>query len=356
MYIPDLFGAYVKGRELAIDKNWQDLKNFEAVEAARNQNDLNAMDIWERRQQMPGKTNMFYNQVHASNLAMQLMNAAQRGRLAQANMGADVAVGRYGVFDKYKQDYFNTLGANFAAALGQQANTAQAKFGANDYLKDRAYNLGKTNAMIGENQTLANYETSKNLTNAAKQSTVLSNQAFDNNFEAGRLQERRLATAIDQQDIIAKNADYALGNVIPDDEARRAEKEGVQAVSDAELAELYGLASNKVPSAVARLEMLKKLPDGTFQSMFGISLDHSQDLLAPSQAGSTSPVPNLPVYDYPVRADIGTYRPTIPLTQQSRVLMQAPTAKPVAPILPTTTPAQVIVPKAVGRILPSPKL
>ena len=94
MYIPDLFGAYVKGRELAIEKNWQDLKNFESVEAARNQNDLTAMDIWERRQQMPGKMSMFYDNANNSSLANEVAEAGQRGMLAKANMGSDVAVGQ----------------------------------------------------------------------------------------------------------------------------------------------------------------------------------------------------------------------------------------------------------------------
>lgn len=37
--IPDLFGAYQKGKEQAIQSNWQDLKNYEAIEAARTAND-----------------------------------------------------------------------------------------------------------------------------------------------------------------------------------------------------------------------------------------------------------------------------------------------------------------------------
>ena len=36
--IPDLFGAFQKGREYAIDRNWKDLTNYEAIEKARNEN------------------------------------------------------------------------------------------------------------------------------------------------------------------------------------------------------------------------------------------------------------------------------------------------------------------------------
>ena len=43
--LPDLFGAYQKGREAAIEANWNDLKNYEDVEAMRTRNDRDALQL-----------------------------------------------------------------------------------------------------------------------------------------------------------------------------------------------------------------------------------------------------------------------------------------------------------------------
>lgn len=47
--IPNLFGAYQKGREEAIKANWDDLSNYEDIEAKRTQNDLNALTLLGRQ-------------------------------------------------------------------------------------------------------------------------------------------------------------------------------------------------------------------------------------------------------------------------------------------------------------------
>ena len=43
--IPNLFGAYQKGREAAIEANWNDLKNYENIEAMRTRNDRDALQL-----------------------------------------------------------------------------------------------------------------------------------------------------------------------------------------------------------------------------------------------------------------------------------------------------------------------
>ena len=43
--IPDLFGAYQKGREEAIEANWNDLKNYENIESQRTRNDRDALQL-----------------------------------------------------------------------------------------------------------------------------------------------------------------------------------------------------------------------------------------------------------------------------------------------------------------------
>ena len=43
--IPNLFGAYQKGREAAIEANWNDLKNYENIESMRTRNDRDALQL-----------------------------------------------------------------------------------------------------------------------------------------------------------------------------------------------------------------------------------------------------------------------------------------------------------------------
>ena len=43
--IPNLFSAYQKGREAAIEANWNDLKNYENIEAMRTRNDRDALQL-----------------------------------------------------------------------------------------------------------------------------------------------------------------------------------------------------------------------------------------------------------------------------------------------------------------------
>ena len=43
--VPNLFGAYQKGREAAIEANWNDLKNYENIESLRTRNDRDALQL-----------------------------------------------------------------------------------------------------------------------------------------------------------------------------------------------------------------------------------------------------------------------------------------------------------------------
>lgn len=289
MYIPDLFGAYVKGRELAVEKNWQDLKNFETIEDARNQNDLNAMDIWERRQQMPGKMSMFYNQAKSSDMAMEVLEAAQRGKLAHANTVSDVAVGDYAIYKQHEPAYLNIKSGMLDARIGQQANAVQNLLGQNEYLAPIARELGKIYAGTGANQIRANGVLGDNLVNAAQQGVILSDQAFTNNRKAGELQGKQLDSAIIQQPLVHGNTMYALGNVIPDDKAIRVERANPPQVSQAEISSLWGLATQNDPEAIHRLETLGQIPAGTFMQKFGGSLGMTQDPM--SAGGQTQTVP-----------------------------------------------------------------
>lgn len=291
MYIPDLFGAYVKGRELAIEKNWQDLKNFESVEAARNQNDLSAMDIWERRQQMPGKMSMFYNQARSSDLAMEVMNAAQRGRLAQANMGSDVAVGQYGVYKAYEPQYIQALGDMFGAKIGEQSNAAQALLGKNAYLAPHAFQIGQDQGYIGHQQVLANKTTAGNLVNAANQQIAISNGNAANAIAGNQLQGMQIRDAISNQPLVQANTVDALGRVIPARNAIQAQIAAANtgAMTNAQIGSLISLAQQGDAGAAWQLKQAGYNIDGSL-----LSAQATQDLMGTGGQTQTTPAATTP--------------------------------------------------------------
>lgn len=210
MYIPDLFGAYVKGRELAIEKNWQDLRNFEAIEQARNQNDLSAMDVWERRQQMPGKMSMFYNQAKSSDMAMELMNVAQRGRLAQTHMQSDHAVNNYGIYKAYEPTLVQNMGNLFGTKVDEIGLTAGFNRARNAELTPNITQMGTWQGQNTYNQAKANNIVGKSLPTTAEQQVSISTANGDNAIAAAGLTGLRLATAIDQHPTVAKVTEAEL--------------------------------------------------------------------------------------------------------------------------------------------------
>lgn len=286
MYIPDLFGAYVKGRELAIEKNWQDLKNFESVENARNQNDLSAMDIWERRQQMPGKISMFYDNVNNSSRANEVAEAGQRGMLAKANMGSDVAVGQYGVYKAYEPQYIQALGDMFGAKIGEQSNAAQALLGKNAYLAPHAFQIGQDQGYIGHQQVLANKTTAGNSVNAANQQIAISNGNAANAIAGNQLQGIQIGNSISNQPLIQANTVDALGRVIPARNATQAQIDAANtgAMTNTQIGSLISLAQQGDAGAVWQLKQAGYNPDGSL-----LTAQATQDLMG--AGGQTQTVP-----------------------------------------------------------------
>ena len=282
MYIPDLFGAYVKGRELAIDKNWQDLKNFENIEAARNQNDLAAMDVWERRQQMPGKMSMFYDNVNNSARNNGIAEAGFRGMLAKANMGSDHAVNQYGIYKAYETPLIQAMGDMFGAKIGEQSNTAQALLGKNAYLAPHAYQIGQDQGYIGHQQVNANKILAEYAPTAAQQSVNLSQQSYGNNYNAGTLQGMTIDTAIKHHPLQEANEYDLLQRVIPARQRSEQQMGGSTQLTPQQIGDMYALAlGDPAARGVYLLEQAKMIPQGSFAARYGSQLAGTQ---APAQA------------------------------------------------------------------------
>ena len=118
--IPDLFGAYQKGRETAIDANWKDLQNYESIENARHQNDAAALanlatmaDFGKRRQ-------MVQNEATNSDLTTQLNKATHRGKLYNAESDEIIAGVNFGTL-KDNQDAVEGIASNNLETLWRNA-------------------------------------------------------------------------------------------------------------------------------------------------------------------------------------------------------------------------------------------
>lgn len=112
IYVPDLFGSYVKGEQQAVQDNWNDLKNYEDVERARTANDAAnlqlQLDQWG-----------FGNQVLKSDaegaqayVDQQTTLAGGAGKVLGAQMESDMTGMQYNAFDTYRPQIQQLVGDN----------------------------------------------------------------------------------------------------------------------------------------------------------------------------------------------------------------------------------------------------
>lgn len=201
MYIPDLFGAYIKGRELAIEKNWQDLKNYEAVEHARNQNDLEALQILGERADFGGKRSMFQDKVNQSKLESEVAEYAQPGFVSRADMFSKHAQDQRSVYLNSRPIIQQVMQQMVDANLGSQSNAAAVQNYANKYwTTERQYNAGQARSRAAYNA---------NMTNAAASTYQLrdinndiANQSDMNALTKANISTEQLKQAMAEQDMI----------------------------------------------------------------------------------------------------------------------------------------------------------
>ena len=91
IYIPDLFSAYAKGQEEAIDQNWQDLNQYETVEQARTNNDMARINLQAGMDDY-GNNRAISNAVGTqAMIGEDLLKRGYRGDAANAEMNSDLA-------------------------------------------------------------------------------------------------------------------------------------------------------------------------------------------------------------------------------------------------------------------------
>ena len=369
MYIPDLFGAYTKGRELAIAKNWDDLKNFESVEAARNQNDLSAMDVWERRQQMPGKMNMFYNNVDLSQMNTDVAREAHPGLIAKARMGSGHAQDQFSIWQDNRDYGREVMNRGYQSGLAMMDAAGQNNAGqANYWLTDnRAYQHGGNVVQQAYDTQRGNSITAAHYPTVAQQQATQGDLTYRNNvagLNLGYDQVKNAHELLPQQQALAKTN---LGNQQADASSYQTRQEasritGMQQqefdrhrlIAEAMNAQTPGSGTAYLMGVMGiggQTAAPAQATPATGQTQSGVPVG-TNSVLAPTQSGvpvgtnsvlapTGTPQTNQPVqdirsllppmvqnpnggqvYNYPVYPEHGQYRPLVPTPTPQEVQQQ----------------------------------
>lgn len=217
MFIPDLFGAYMKGREYAIDQNWKDLKYYEQVEAARNANDLASLDILGQRAQFGGKMNIFQNNVDNSARANEVAEAAQPGLLANADTGSMTNMDQRSAFINNRADYQQMLNNTAQANIGKGIDAASVQMGANEYLTpERTGQMGAWRGADSYNTSMANNITTGYAPTVATQGTIFNDEQHQNNLLGLKYDRGQLEGSISRQPAMNTILNVEAGNRLGD--------------------------------------------------------------------------------------------------------------------------------------------
>lgn len=185
IFIPDLFSSYVKGQEAAIEANWSDLKNFDAVSKTMRENALG--------------------------------DAMHEGNLADAGVANIVSTSKYDAADANRQGianiYNDLLGYNLdKQAYGIDAGRGQlgidqarlpddlGVYAGGKTVSNQAalYNQGNVVPNLMDDQALREANVGAN-TAAANTSTIASNNAATQIPVEQAWLDRQRQTAIQQQ-------------------------------------------------------------------------------------------------------------------------------------------------------------
>ena len=267
-YIPDLFGAWMKGREYAIDRNWNDLANYEKIEAAHNANDLSAIDILGQRAQFGGRMNIFQNNVDSSARANEVAEAAQPGLLANVDAGSMMQQDQRSAFMTNRPDYQQMLADTAQANIGRGIDAAAVQNSTNAWwTPERTAQMGTWAGENGYNTGMANNITTAHAPQSAAQQNVLGDERFMNDRLGLQYASGEISNNIALQPEQHKLEGMRIGNRQYDEkhyvEDKQAQVERQQQMRRDELrqrislltAEWWQIAND--PTQVARMQQLR---------------------------------------------------------------------------------------------------
>lgn len=343
MYIPDLFGAYIKGRELAIEKNWQDLKNYEQVESMRNNNDLQALQILGERADFGGKRSMFRDQVDNSKRANEVAEYAQPGMVARADLGSMFAQDQRGVYLNSRPTVQQVMQQMFDANLGKQGTAAGVQRATNDYwTPERQYNAGQAQGQVGYNTAMANGVASTDYVSAAQRQIAQNQVNHGINMATGQYQLDEVNNAILNQPAMHElsktrigNAQWQQDNIIGQQQAaQQAAQQGMVDQAYREyISYLQAAQAGDQAAAIAANRLAQQYGFGQSAeqpTQAQVQVDPNAKTLIPtptqqinnSQAATGNLINQIQerwanAYPYPVAPQYGNYRPIAPTVAQS---------------------------------------
>lgn len=174
IYIPDLFSAYTKGQEEAIEKNWNDLNQYETVEQARTNNDLARINL------QAGMDDYGNNRAISDAVGTQamigedLLKRGYRGDAANAEMNSDLATSQYAAVANNLQGLDNYNNSLISSNIGVGQNNADAALAYSNVTRNNlpgtlaAFSGGQVaqNIVAGQNAQYAPIINQGNLTNS----------------------------------------------------------------------------------------------------------------------------------------------------------------------------------------------
>lgn len=191
IYIPDLFSAYAKGQEEAIDRNWNDLSQYESVEQARTNNDVARINL------QAGMDDYGNNRAISNALGSQamigedLLKRMYPGDAANADMNTQNAISQLGAFNNNLPGIDNLNNAKLTSNIITGTNAADTAAGIS--ATQRQY-LPQTLGVLGESIVAQNLVTGQNAANAP----IANAAAINSNTQAGILNDATVATGIAQ--------------------------------------------------------------------------------------------------------------------------------------------------------------
>lgn len=185
--LPDIFTAAIKGYEDANNANWQDLKNYEAIEAARTANDTANLGLLGAIEDYGNNREISNAAGTQANIAALLLRAAAPAQLNQAGSNAIVTGGQLGALQANQPAFGQALSNQVAAFADTTSTNARMQMGQNGVVQ-------KTAPLVldsFQNQTIGTAKAGNilagNLPDQASQTVAQSNANYGANMAAARL-------------------------------------------------------------------------------------------------------------------------------------------------------------------------
>lgn len=185
--LPDIFTAAIKGYEDANNANWQDLKNYEAIEAARTANDTANLGLLGAIEDYGNNREISNAAGTQANIAALLLRAAAPAQLNQAGSNAIVTGGQLGALQANKDAFGQAMSNQVAAFADNTSTNARMQMGQNAVTRETAPLVLGAQKNLTENTAAAANIAANNLPTQAAQNVAQNTANHGANMAAAKL-------------------------------------------------------------------------------------------------------------------------------------------------------------------------